>query len=101
MTRLWKPSGGSPSRTTGNRQPLGNSWQCFQDIHVCTCGNLLEWANARNKKFVVCCEEAVEDESSLWKGKEKTEQIHHRDTETRRKYEQAERARLLAPNSAI
>jgi len=73
MTRFWKPSGDSPSRTASNRQPFSNSWPRFQDIHVCDGGTLLECTNPRNKRFQFCCAEAVEDESSLWKEKEKQE----------------------------
>ena len=76
MTRFRKPSGDSPSRTTGNRQPFSNSWQGFQDIHVCDGGTLLECGNRRNKRFYFSCAETVEDESSLWKDKEKSEQIY-------------------------
>ncbi|HXZ32789.1 MAG TPA: hypothetical protein VEH30_10945, partial [Terriglobales bacterium] len=46
MTRFWKPSGSSPSRTAGNRQPFSNSWQRFQDIHVGAGGTLLEAADS-------------------------------------------------------
>jgi hypothetical protein len=75
MTRLWKPSSDSPSRITGNRQPISNSWQRFQDIRVCTGGTLLERRNSRNRKFMLNCAEAVEDKSSLWKEKEKPGRI--------------------------
>jgi hypothetical protein len=36
---------------------------------------VLECENDRNKKSVLCCEEAVEDRDSLWKAKEKTRKI--------------------------
>jgi len=87
MTRFWKPSGDSPSRTAGNRQPFSNSWQRFQDIHVCDGGTLLERANRRKKRFQFNCAEAVEDEISLWKEKEKQEKTYRRTRRTQRNSE--------------
>jgi hypothetical protein len=79
MTRFWKPSGDSPSRTASNRKSFSNSWQRFQDIHVCDGGTLLEEANRRKERFQFYCAETVEDESSLWKGKEKKEKNSRRE----------------------
>jgi len=87
MTRFWKPSGDSPSRTAGNRQPFSNSWKRFQDIHVCDGGTLLERANRRKKRLQFNCAEAVEDEISLWKEKEKQEKTYRRTRRTQRNSE--------------
>jgi hypothetical protein len=35
---------------------------------------LLEGARTRNRDFALSCEETVEDENCLWKGKEKEEE---------------------------
>ena len=43
--------------------------------HVCTEITLREYEINRNGKLILSCAEAVEDESSLWKGKEKVEEI--------------------------
>jgi hypothetical protein len=43
--------------------------------HVCTAVTLSESRINRNGKLIPCCAETVEDETSLWKGKEKAEEI--------------------------
>jgi hypothetical protein len=58
---------------------LENRWQAptfrnhgsAQDIPRSTGGTLLEGLANRNNKLMFGCEEPVEDEDSLWKGKEK------------------------------
>jgi hypothetical protein len=39
--------------------------------HVCTVSTVREFGIMRNGKLVLACAEAVEDETSLWKEKEK------------------------------
>src|SRR6476661_8676734 len=42
--------------------------------HVCTAVTLSESRINRNRKLMRSCAETVEDETSLWKGKEKAEE---------------------------
>jgi len=43
--------------------------------HACTRNTLREWRINRNEKLMCGCAETVEDGTSLWKEKEKTEKI--------------------------
>jgi hypothetical protein len=43
--------------------------------HVCTFSTLRECENDRNGKLMLSCAETVEDETCLWKDKEKAEEI--------------------------
>jgi hypothetical protein len=47
----------------------------FNASHVCTGVTLSESRINRNRKLTLSCAETVEDETSLWKGKEKTGKI--------------------------
>lgn len=47
----------------------------FNATHACTVSTVLAFGIMRNGKLVFACAETVEDETSLWKGKEKWEEI--------------------------
>jgi hypothetical protein len=48
--------------------------------HVCTVSTLREYGLMRNGKLMLACAETVEDETSLWKEKEKeVENLHAAD----------------------
>jgi len=76
ISHLWKPSSSSPSRTAGTISSTAIRTSPATS-HARNFGTLLEQRNGCNRKLQPHCAEAVEDESSLWKGKEKEKQISH------------------------
>ena len=79
ITRFWKPSGSSPSRTTGNHQPFSNSLAALSRHPRMHWGDTLRQScSRRNGKVMQVCAEAVEECSSLWKAKEKQQTLKRR-----------------------
>src|ERR1700690_1814058 len=75
MTRVWKPSSSSPSRTAGNASFPAIPSSALKTSHVCTGGTVLQEQPDRNRKFMLGCAQTVEDGTSLWKPQEKRKRI--------------------------
>jgi len=66
------PLADSPSRVGGYRQSAAVTSR-LNATHACTVSTLREYRSDRNGKPHYSCAKTVEDETCLWKGKEKAE----------------------------